>query len=136
MKWYNRLTVTKKLMITFLMVSFIFIIEGYIGLSDINQLGMSIDDVYNEDRIIFKFRDMFHNSRTYRILVFQHIGSSDIQEMKSFKEELKKQADEIDSHLKIKEQYRLTVEEDELFRSAIAGWNELYKNYIKIIKDL
>jgi len=134
MKWFERLTVTKKLLITFIILSVVFIIEGYMGLKNINQIAQHVDNIYNENLIpLNKFIELRKSIRDHRLKVFQHIGTSSVKEMEELKKEMEQIDLGIDSHLKNEEVYKLRNKENDYFKSIISNWNTLHESYKKVL---
>lgn len=134
MKWLEGLTVTKRLLITFLILSIVFIIEGYMGLRSINQISENIDNIYNGNLVpLDAFTELRKNIRDHRLKVFQHIGTSGVKEMEALKKEMEQIDLGIDSHLKNEEVYKLKNKEGEYFKAIIANWNTLHESYKKIL---
>ena len=134
MKWFERLTVTKKLLITFVILSVVFIIEGYMGLKNINQIAQHVDNIYNENLIpLNKFIELRKSIRDHRLKVFQHIGTSGVKEMEELKKEMEQIDLEIDSRLKNEGVYKLRNKEGDYFKAIIANWNTLHESYKKIL---
>ena len=134
MKWFERLTVTKKLLITFIILSVVFIIEGYMGLKNINQIAQHVDNIYNENLIpLNEFIKLRKDIRDHRLKVFQHIGTSSVKEMEELKKEMEQIDLGIDSHLKNEEVYKLRNKENDYFKSIISNWNTLHESYKKVL---
>lgn len=134
MKWLEGLTVTKRLLITFLILSIIFIVQGYMGLRNISQISEDIDNIYNGNLVpLDAFTELRKNIRDHRLKVFQHIGTSNVKEMEALKEEMEQIDLGIDSHLKNEEVYKLRNKEGEYFKAIIANWNTLHESYKKIL---
>jgi len=134
MKWFERLTVTKKLLITFVLLSVVFIIEGYMGLKNINQIAQHVDNIYNENLIpLNKFIELRKSIRDHRLKVFQHIGTSGVKEMEELKKEMEQIDLEIDSRLKNEGVYKLRNKEGDYFKAIIANWNTLHESYKKVL---
>src|SRR3990167_6597080 len=135
MKWFERLTVTKKLLITFIILSVVFIIEGYMGLKNINQIAQHVDNIYNENLIpLNEFIKLRKDIRDHRLKVFQHIGTSSVKEMEELKKEMEQIDLGIDSHLKNEEVYKLRNKENDYFKSIISNWNTLHESYEESMK--
>lgn len=134
MKRFEGLTVTKKLFITFLILSIVFIIEGYMGLRSINRISEDIDYIYNDNLVpLDAFTELRKSIRDHRLKVFQHIGTSSVKEMEELKKEMEQIDLGIDSHLKNEEVYKLRNKENDYFKAIIANWNTLHESYKKVL---
>ncbi len=134
MKWFERLTVTKKLLMTFIILSIVFIIEGYMGLRNISQIAHHVDNIYNGNLIpLTKFIALRKNIRDHRLKLFQHIGTSVVKEMEELKKEMEQIDLEIDSHFKNEDDYKLRNKENDYFKAIISNWNILHESYKKIL---
>lgn len=131
---YGNMTVTKKLIITSLIVSVVFIIEGYTGLKGISRISLHTDNIYINNLVsIDKLDNISELVRSHRLKVFQHIGTSEVEEMKAFRREIAQIENEIESSLKAKQEYKLTAEEERHYKSFADSWNALRENYKKVL---
>lgn len=134
MKWLEGLTVTKRLLVTFLILSIVFVIQGYMGLRSINRISENIDNIYNDNLLplneVYKLRKTI---RDHRLKVFQHIGTSSVKEMEELKKEMEQIDLRIDSLLKNEDVYKLRNKEGDYFKAIISNWNMLHESYKKVL---
>lgn len=135
MKWLGNMTIGKRLLTMSIIIASIFIIEGFISLNSISRIGEEAQRTYHGSVVpLEKIGDMISNLQAHRIKLYEHIGQTDVNEMKKTREEMDNRHKEIDALLKEKDAYMLTPEEEKLFTSAVSNANLLFDSYREILK--
>ena len=127
--WFYNLKIAKKLLAGFLVMIFIILFVGYLGTDKLLTVGSLYEEMYTEHYVdTLSYSEIQDTFLRQRLLVSQHIGASEIEEMnqieKNYNELFKKMKNKTDILFKVHKDENADLKALNIFWEKVKQYNK------------